>query len=92
MVYQKTFKKSVDNFTKTMEKQYLKGLKKYNTELTTFNGRDSAQDLMDEIVDALQYATQLEMERNELCKIIYRGIAMDELPDYIQKYIERHGQ
>lgn len=92
MVYQKTFKNSVDNFTNTMEKQFVKGLEKYNTELTTFNGRDSAQDLMDEIVDALQYATQLQMERNELCRIIYRGMAIDELPGYIQKYIERYGQ
>ena len=81
-----------ESYSAYYTQEYLKGLKKYKTELTTFNGRDSAQDLMDEIVDALQYATQLEMERNELCKIIYHGMAMDELPDYIQKYIERHGQ
>jgi len=92
MVYQKVFKNCVDNFTRTMEKQFLKGLQKYNTELTTINGRDSAQDLMEEIVDAMQYATQLQMERNELCKIIYRGMVIDELPDYIQKYIERHAK
>lgn len=92
MVYRQVFKKSVDIFTKTFEKQYQKGMNKYRTVLTTFNGRDSAEDLFEEIVDAFQYAVQLKMERDELCKIIYNGIPLDELPDYIQTYIERHGK
>ena len=92
MVYQKVFKTAVDNCFDVLESQYKKGYEKYGRELTTFNDRDSAKDLLEEIIDAIQYATQLEMERNELCKIIHRGMVIDELPDYIQKYIERHAK
>jgi hypothetical protein len=92
MAYQKVFNAFVNNFTSIAEKQYLKGIQKYNTELFTFNGRNAAKDLYEELVDAFNYATQLEMERDELCKIIHRGMVVDELPQAIQEYIERYGK
>lgn len=92
MVYQKVFKVFIDNFTSIALHQYLKGIRKYNTELFTFNGRNAAKDLYEELVDAFNYATQLELERNELCRVIYRGMVVDELPQAIQEYIERYGK
>lgn len=42
--------------------QRIKGFKKYGTHLRTFNGRNAYHDFMQELVDALMYATQLNME------------------------------
>lgn len=42
--------------------QVTKGLEKYGTYLKTFNGRNAYHDFMQELVDCLMYATQLNME------------------------------
>jgi hypothetical protein len=38
------------------------GERKYGTRLKSYNGRDAIKDLMDELLDALNYAKQVEIE------------------------------
>lgn len=90
------FSQKVRDFAKVafdfhFQRQYEKGLKKYNTALTTFNGRDAFDDAMQESVDLVMYLNQLRLERNALCKIIANGIAIDELPEQVKEYIEKYG-
>lgn len=59
-----------NNVLTLLEKQYQKGMQKYNTPLQTFNGRDAYNDLMEELVDGLMYATQLREEMREAATII----------------------
>ena len=42
------------------------GLERYGRPLETFNGRDVHRDLLEELLDALQYAVQAQMERTDL--------------------------
>jgi hypothetical protein len=42
------------------------GIKRYRFSLQTFNGRDAGRDLEEELLDALAYATQARLERQEL--------------------------
>jgi hypothetical protein len=46
------------------------GIKKYGTALMTFNGRDFVKDLMEELVDALQYAAGWKLEREQLLRLL----------------------
>jgi hypothetical protein len=39
-----------------------KGIETYGTSMQTFNGRDPFQDAIEELVDALQYIVQAQME------------------------------
>jgi hypothetical protein len=57
-----------------------KGLAEYGKTLHTFNGRNAADDCRRELVDALDYLTQLEMERDT-----YRAHAeaMEEALDFV---------
>jgi hypothetical protein len=48
-----------------IEAQSAAGLKKYGTVLKTNNGRDALLDAIQELADALQYATQEQMQREE---------------------------
>lgn len=41
------------------------GVKRYNTELYTFNGRDAVQEALDEALDGMLYAEQLRLELEE---------------------------
>ena len=43
-----------------------KGLETYGRPLETFNGRDVHRDLLEELVDAVQYAVQAQMEREAI--------------------------
>ena len=43
-----------------------KGIATYGRSLETFNGRSAPLDLKEELIDALQYAMQWEMERDQL--------------------------
>lgn len=44
----------------------LKGIETYGTTLQTHNGRDAVRDLLEELVDAFQYAIQIQLERDVL--------------------------
>lgn len=44
-----------------VDKQNAKGMKKYGTELRTWNERSALQDLAEELTDALVYAAQFKM-------------------------------
>ncbi len=88
------FSQKVRDFAKValdyfFQEQYEKGLQKYNTYLTTFNGRDAFVDAMQESVDLVMYLNQLRLERNALCGIIANGVAMDELPENVSNYIKK---
>jgi len=90
------FSQKVRDFAKValdyyFQAQYEKGMQKYNTFLTTFNGRDAFEDAMQESVDLVMYINQLRLERNDLCKVIKNAIALDELPDSIKDYVQKHG-
>jgi hypothetical protein len=50
-----------------------KGMKTYGRPLETFNGRDVHRNLLDELVDAVQYAVQAQMEREALEREIVDG-------------------
>lgn len=49
-----------------LKEREAKGIETYGRSLHTFNGRDPAQDLVEELLDAAQYAKQLQMERQAL--------------------------
>lgn len=53
-------------FMDMLNKREKEGIATYGTTLQTFNGRDALQDLMEELVDAFQYAVQLKLEAEEL--------------------------
>lgn len=48
------------------------GIKRYGQPLQAFNGRDAAQDVMDELVDGLVYARQTQIEIAFMRDIIVR--------------------
>jgi hypothetical protein len=47
-----------------MEERRRHGIKKYNTELLTFNGRDALTDAYQESLDTTMYLKQMLMERD----------------------------
>lgn len=58
------------------------GIKKYGTVLQPFNGRNSAIDLYQELIDAVQYCKQLIIERDEMVRIIKQmNIQLEECLD-----------
>lgn len=85
----KVFDSARAAFDEWFQKQYQKGLLKYGTVLTTFNGRDAFEDSMQEAVDLIMYVNQLRIERNRLCEIMFYGI---ETTQEEKEYIERHGK
>lgn len=44
----------------------MKGRQTYGRPLETWNGRDASRELLDELIDAVQYAVQCQMEREDL--------------------------
>jgi hypothetical protein len=46
------------------------GIRRYGRSLETFNGRDAGLDLEDELLDGLNYATQLRLERSALAEAV----------------------
>lgn len=56
-------KEQFDVIEKTMRESIRVGIERYGTALQPFNGRDSLQDLVDELRDGLVYGTQLLMAR-----------------------------
>lgn len=85
----KVFDSARAAFDEWFQKQYQKGLLKYGTVLTTFNGRDAFEDSMQEAVDLIMYVNQLRIERNRLCEVLFYGI---EPTEEEKEYIERHGK
>lgn len=49
-------------YLEVSERQRKKGMEKYGTALSTQNGRDAFQDILEEFVDCTQYLTQLKLE------------------------------
>ena len=49
-----------------MQKRVQDGERKYGAPLNSFNGRNAAEDMRDELFDALIYAQQMVMERESL--------------------------
>lgn len=54
-----------------LEERERKGIATYGKSLSTFNGRVSPRDLVEELIDGAQYALQWEVERAELIAIIH---------------------
>jgi hypothetical protein len=68
-------------FDKAFDEQASKGFDKYGTYLKTFNGRNAYHDFLQELVDCLMYATQLNMELQQAkrdIKYLYDGIDFRE--------------
>lgn len=57
---------------KTVQDSFKYGVNKYGTELHSFNGRSELQDLAEELVSALRYATQLDMRCQALEGLLSR--------------------
>ena len=55
-------------FNALLVSQRMVGEMDYGVPLATFNGRSAYLDLMTEMADAVHYATQAEMEREEIVK------------------------
>lgn len=49
-----------------LDQRERKGVETYGTTLQTFNGRDAGRDLVEELIDGVQYAMQLRLERGAL--------------------------
>jgi hypothetical protein len=48
-----------------LERRQSVGLQRYGRPLETWNGRDAVRDLLEELIDALQYAVQVRMELDD---------------------------
>lgn len=46
------------------------GLTRYGTGLMTWNGRDARRDLIEELLDALQYALQADVEHRDVLRVM----------------------
>lgn len=44
----------------------IKGIEQYGRSLETFNGRNAIRDALEEVVDAFQYLTQIQLEHDAL--------------------------
>jgi len=55
-----------------------KGIATYGRSLETFNGRSAPQDLIEELLDAVQYARQWQMERAKLIEVVKSAIEWRE--------------
>ena len=53
-------------FVRMLDERERKGVETYGTTLQTFNGRDAIRDLKEELIDAFQYACQIELELQTL--------------------------
>jgi len=60
-------KEVVNELLKKVKERTEVGIATYGEELHTHNGRDVLQDFMEELLDAIQYHTQLEMEQPSQC-------------------------
>ena len=58
-------------YNKVSQEQYEKGMERYGVELTTFNGRNSFRDAMEELVDLSQYMTQMNQEALTMARCLY---------------------
>ena len=78
-------------FQVTAREQYEKGIEKYGTVLKSMNGRDAGKDLMQELVDAVMYARQLDMEFTAVCEILYEFVDQfgeHNIPEKVMKLLE----
>jgi hypothetical protein len=74
------FPTAMHQFELTAHNQYEAGKAKYGTVLQTHNARDAGADCMQELVDAVQYLTQLRIENCDAQLLISRWVArMPEL-------------
>lgn len=55
-----------------LDERERRGIATYGVSLTTWNGRSSPRDLVEELIDAAQYALQWEMERADLMAEVER--------------------
>lgn len=55
-----------DSLIAFLQERDAKGRATYGGPLQTHNGRNSVHDLMEELIDAMQYAWQWELERADL--------------------------
>jgi len=58
-------KASLPDIAEDVEARIRIGEKKYGKRLQSFNGRDALKDLYDEVLDALNYSKQLEIENRD---------------------------
>ena len=53
------------------------GIERYGRSLETYNGRDALTDLTEELIDGLQYATQVRLETEDLvCSLCRAGVCL----------------
>lgn len=62
------------------------GIARYGRSLETWNGRDAHRDLMEELLDAIQYAKQAELERKDLEQHL-----VQQLNEHVQEKISLAG-
>ena len=70
---------------RTLENQNKKGFSKYNSYLSTFNGRDSIRDMWEELADLVNYAeamTQEYVRMREMLFALYYDV--DDAREYMQ--------
>lgn len=84
-------------FDNVFNDQFEKGFRKYGVELETFNHvqmdenkfRDAYIDSMQEVVDLINYMTQLHIERKFLCRWIKENIDLPE--GEFKNYVDQFG-
>ena len=62
--------KALEDFLATFQQQVIAGQQKYGITLQAFNGRSAYNDGLQELVDLLQYNTQLSIELKILATFV----------------------
>ena len=61
----------IDLVFQDLEERKAKGLETYGVLLQPFNGRNAIKDISDELLDAVIYTKQLEVERNAMVTLLH---------------------
>lgn len=90
------FQNSIRDLERVFKQQFDKGLKTYGVPLTTFNGRNAAEDALQEAVDLIQYLEQLSRERDVYGAILFHlymtSNRLDNLPVAVIKSLRQISQ
>lgn len=81
----------LEELARMISERTQKGIETYGRPLSTFNGRDAAQDALEEIADAFQYVMQLKQERDALRNFEHQQLVFQEIEQERWRQDEKWG-